>query len=253
MSIAGIRINQPFNNDALSVGGSRAEALLGDVHLVNWFQADPRSVDLDGAEIISFTDKKGTGAKFTRASSANSATLANGLFGIYPGARFNASESDKSVFSGAASNLSLPFTWAGVATLNNNAAAANLMGTFTSTTVRSILNVSGGTAAMRLQFGTVSTGALAIPIGQPFAFAAGFDGTNIFLMVNGAVSVVAAAGAPSISALSLGALPGGGQFWDGNVSDIFICDIALNSPAPAATTLLSKIRGFTQRAYGLSA
>jgi hypothetical protein len=157
------------------------------------------------------------------------------------------------MFSGPPQNLATPFSWAGVAILNSDAASANLMGTFTSSSVRSILNVSVGTSSIRFQYGTTSTASLPITLGQPFAFAAGFDGTNIFLMVNGAVSVVAAAGAPSTSPLALGALPGGSQFWDGSVADIFMCDLALNSAAAAAVALMGKVRNFTQAVYGLSA
>lgn len=252
MSTAGIRINQPFLNDSLTVGGSLAEALVGDSHLINWYQADARSLTLEGAEIVSFNDKKPTGSKYTRNSGSNSATLVNALFGIYPGAKFNPAESDKSVFSGTTPNLAVPFSWAGVATLAGNTASGTLFGTFTSSTVRSILRVGVGTTALQFQYGTTQTAALPVTLGQPFAFAAGSDGTNLFLKVNGAESIVPVAGAPGSSTMALGGLTSGGQFWDGNVSDIFVCDLALNAADAANQALLRKIRNFTQTVYGVS-
>ncbi|MBK3476902.1 hypothetical protein JJD66_12475 [Pseudomonas sp. MF6751] len=252
MSIAGIRINQAFNNDALTIGGSLADSLIGDSHLINWFQADARSVTLEGSNIIALLDRKGTASAFTRAGAGNSPVLTDNIFGIYPGARLSSAESDRAIFSGTMTDLALPFTWAGVATLRTNAATSNLLATFTSTSVRCILNATLNTSALKLQYGTASTAALGITLGQPFAFAAGFDGVNIFLMVNGILSTVPAAGAPSLSDFALGGLPGGSQFWDGDVSDIFISNVALNSAGTDSVALLSKIRSYIQSVYGLT-
>ncbi|HGY1290582.1 TPA: hypothetical protein ACNUZJ_005395, partial [Raoultella ornithinolytica] len=81
-------------------------------------------------------------------------------------------------------------------------------------------------------------------------FAAGYDGTNIFLRVNGTTASVAAAGSPSTSVFALGALPGGSQFWDGDVSDIVMCNVALN--ASAGASLLTKLTAFYKDVYGLT-
>jgi hypothetical protein len=252
MSIAGIKINQAFNNASLSAGSSLAEALLNDAHLINWFQADARSAVLDGANIVSLLDKKGTPSLFTRPDAAKSARLTDGLYGLYPGARFNAAELDRSTFSGAMTSLSAPFTWAGVATLNANDATGNLLATFTSASVRCILNAAVNTSTLKFQYGTASTAALNVVLGQPFTFACGFDGANIFLTVNGITSVVPAAGSPSTSPFSLASLPGASQFWDGSVADLFICNVALNAPGADSVALLGKIRAYAQTVYGLT-
>ncbi|WP_134392500.1 hypothetical protein [Klebsiella pneumoniae] len=61
---------------------------------------------------------------------------------------------------------------------------------------------------------------------------------------------VAAAGSPSSSAFALGALPGGSQFWDGDVSDLFLCIVAMNTSAGAS--LLTKLTAFYEDVYGLT-
>ncbi|MEG8733935.1 hypothetical protein U4Q52_09670, partial [Klebsiella pneumoniae] len=68
--------------------------------------------------------------------------------------------------------------------------------------------------------------------------------------VNGNISSVPAAGSPSSSAFALGALPGGSQFWDGDVSDLFLCTVAMNTSAGAS--LLAKLTAFYKDVYGLT-
>ncbi|HGY1289159.1 TPA: hypothetical protein ACNUZJ_003918, partial [Raoultella ornithinolytica] len=81
-------------------------------------------------------------------------------------------------------------------------------------------------------------------------FVCGYDGVNIFLRVNGISASVAAAGSPSLSAFALGALPGGSQFWDGDVGDLFMCSVAVTTTAGAA--ILAKLRAFCMNVYGLT-
>lgn len=250
--MAGILIPQAFNNPSLPTGEGLAAAILADTGLKNWFQADYQFVTLSGSDIVSFNDRKTSIAKLTRAGENNGATLVDGIFGLYPGARFNSSESDRSMFGGEPLDLTRPFSWAGVATLRTLAASSNLAGTFTTSSVRSILNVSvSGANAGKLTFlyGTASCVGPLLPLNKPFAFACGFDGANVFLRVNGETVTVAAAGAPSSSAFALGALPGGSQFWDGDVGDIFICNTALT--LPAGNSLLKNIHDFIYATYGV--
>ncbi|MEI3784880.1 hypothetical protein V8G86_06400 [Klebsiella pneumoniae] len=188
----------------------------------------------------------------TRADAAKGATLVSNAFGQYSGARFNAAESDRSLFSGDVLDLTQPFSWSGVATLRALAASSNLCGTFTSSSVRAILNVSPTTNAGKLQFlyGSATCVGPTLDLNTPFAFVCGYDGTNIFLRVNGVMASVAAAGSPSSSAFALGALPGGSQFWDGDVSDLFLCTVAMNTSAGAS--LLTKLTAFYEDVYGLT-
>ncbi|EIX9087179.1 hypothetical protein QIG86_02175 [Klebsiella pneumoniae] len=248
----GIVVAQNFNNTALPAGESLASALIADSGVKNWFQADANSVTLSGNDIVSFNDRKGTASKLTRADAANGATLVSNAFGQYSGARFNASESDRSLFSGDVLDLTQPFSWSGVATLRALAASSNLCGTFTSSSVRAILNVSPTTNAGKLQFlyGSATCVGPTLDLNTPFAFVCGYDGTNIFLRVNGVMASVAAAGSPSSSAFALGALPGGSQFWDGDVSDLFLCTVAMNTSAGAS--LLAKLTAFYKDVYGLT-
>lgn len=249
----GIVVAQNFKNNALPSGESLASALIADAGVKNWFQADANSVTLSGSDIASFNDRKGTASKLTRADAANGATLVSNAFGPYSGARFNAVESDRSLFNGNSLDLTQQFSWSGVATLRALAATSNLCGTFTSSLVRAILNVSvsGGNAGkLTFLMGTATCVGPTLELNQPFAFACGYDGTNIFLRVNGNISSVAAAGSPSSSAFALGALPGGSQFWDGDVSDIVMCNVALNTSAGAS--LLSKLAAFYKDVYGLT-
>ncbi|EIX9136909.1 hypothetical protein MLE59_001698 [Klebsiella pneumoniae] len=248
----GIVVAQNFNNTALPAGESLASALIADSGVKNWFQADANSVTLSGNDIVSFNDRKGTASKLTRADAANGATLVSNAFGQYSGARFNASESDRSLFSGDVLDLTQPFSWSGVATLRALAASSNLCGTFTSSSVRAILNVSPTTNAGKLQFlyGSATCVGPTLDLNTPFAFVCGYDGTNIFLRVNGVMASVAAAGSPSSSAFALGALPGGSQFWDGDVSDLFLCTVAMNTSAGAS--LLAKLTAFYEDVYGLT-
>ncbi|HBQ6812163.1 TPA: hypothetical protein MJA79_21935 [Klebsiella pneumoniae] len=248
----GIVVAQNFNNTALPAGESLASALIADSGVKNWFQADANSVTLSGNDIVSFNDRKGTASKLTRADAANGATLVSNAFGQYSGARFNASESDRSLFSGDVLDLTQPFSWSGVATLRALAASSNLCGTFTSSSVRAILNVSPTTNAGKLQFlyGSATCVGPTLDLNTPFAFVCGYDGTNIFLRVNGVMASVAAAGSPSSSAFALGALPGGSQFWDGDVSDLFLCTVAMNTSAGAS--LLTKLTAFYEDVYGLT-
>ncbi|HIF4856894.1 TPA: hypothetical protein ACX14C_000259 [Klebsiella pneumoniae] len=248
----GIVVAQNFNNTALPAGESLASALIADSGVKNWFQADANSVTLSGNDIASFNDRKGTASKLTRADAANGATLVSNAFGQYSGARFNASESDRSLFSGDVLDLTQPFSWSGVATLRALAASSNLCGTFTSSSVRAILNVSPTTNAGKLQFlyGSATCVGPTLDLNTPFAFVCGYDGTNIFLRVNGVMASVAAAGSPSSSAFALGALPGGSQFWDGDVSDLFLCTVAMNTSAGAS--LLAKLTAFYKDVYGLT-
>ncbi|STU22850.1 Uncharacterised protein [Klebsiella pneumoniae] len=248
----GIVVAQNFNNTALPAGESLASALIADSGVKNWFQADANSVTLSGNDIASFNDRKGTASKLTRADAANGATLVSNAFGPYSGARFNAVESDRSLFSGDVLDLTQPFSWSGVATLRALAASSNLCGTFTSSSVRAILNVSPTTNAGKLQFlyGSATCVGPTLELNTPFAFVCGYDGTNIFLRVNGTTASVAAAGSPSTSVFALGALPGGSQFWDGDVSDIFMCNVALN--ASAGASLLTKLTAFYKDVYGLT-
>ncbi|MCQ8497478.1 hypothetical protein JEK36_25395 [Klebsiella pneumoniae] len=248
----GIVVAQNFNNTALPAGESLASALIADSGVKNWFQADANSVTLSGNDIVSFNDRKGTASKLTRADAANGATLVSNAFGQYSGVRFNASESDRSLFSGDVLDLTQPFSWSGVATLRALAASSNLCGTFTSSSVRAILNVSPTTNAGKLQFlyGSATCVGPTLDLNTPFAFVCGYDGTNIFLRVNGVMASVAAAGSPSSSAFALGALPGGSQFWDGDVSDLFLCTVAMNTSAGAS--LLAKLTAFYKDVYGLT-
>ncbi|MGK1676423.1 hypothetical protein ACRE97_24030 [Klebsiella pneumoniae] len=248
----GIVVAQNFKNNALPAGESLASALIADSGVKNWFQADANSVTLSGNDIVSFNDRKGTASKLTRADAANGATLVSNAFGQYSGARFNASESDRSLFSGDVLDLTQPFSWSGVATLRALAASSNLCGTFTSSSVRAILNVSPTTNAGKLQFlyGSATCVGPTLDLNTPFAFVCGYDGTNIFLRVNGVMASVAAAGSPSSSAFALGALPGGSQFWDGDVSDLFLCTVAMNTSAGAS--LLAKLTAFYKDVYGLT-
>ncbi|WEF27576.1 hypothetical protein PYR66_20195 [Klebsiella aerogenes] len=251
--MAGFRIPQRFNNPALLPGGSIAEALKADTGLLHWFQADASHVTLSGNDILSFNDRKDTASKLTRSSDTSGATLVSELFGDYSGARFNSSESDRSIFNGDALDLTQSFSWAGVATLRTLAATSNLCGTFTSQSVRAILNVSvsGGNAGkLTFQVGTATCVGPTLELDTPFAFVCGYDGTNIFLRVNGIASSVAAAGSPSLSAFALGALPGGSQFWDGDVGDLFMCNVALNTTDGA--TLLNKIKAYLKACYGVT-
>lgn len=248
----GIVVAQNFNNTALPTGESLASALIADSGVKNWFQADANSVTLSGNDIVSFNDRKGTASKLTRADAAKGATLVSNAFGQYSGARFNAAESDRSLFSGDVLDLTQPFSWSGVATLRALAASSNLCGTFTSSSVRAILNVSPTTNAGKLQFlyGSATCVGPTLDLNTPFAFVCGYDGTNIFLRVNGVMASVAAAGSPSSSAFALGALPGGSQFWDGDVSDLFLCTVAMNTSAGAS--LLTKLTAFYEDVYGLT-
>ncbi|EMS8649809.1 hypothetical protein V5C53_000304 [Klebsiella pneumoniae] len=248
----GIVVAQNFNNTALPAGESLASALIADSGVKNWFQADANSVTLSGNDIASFNDRKGTASKLTRADAAKGATLVSNAFGQYSGARFNAAESDRSLFSGDVLDLTQPFSWSGVATLRALAASSNLCGTFTSSSVRAILNVSPTTNAGKLQFlyGSATCVGPTLDLNTPFAFVCGYDGTNIFLRVNGVMASVAAAGSPSSSAFALGALPGGSQFWDGDVSDLFLCTVAMNTSAGAS--LLTKLTAFYEDVYGLT-
>ncbi|EEZ9066956.1 hypothetical protein RLP63_000132 [Escherichia coli] len=248
----GIVVAQNFNNTALPAGESLASALIADSGVKNWFQADVNSVTLSGNDIVSFNDRKGTASKLTRADAAKGATLVSNAFGQYSGARFNAAESDLSLFSGDVLDLTQPFSWSGVATLRALAASSNLCGTFTSSSVRAILNVSPTTNAGKLQFlyGSAKCVGPTLDLNTPFAFVCGYDGTNIFLRVNGVMASVAAAGSPSSSAFALGALPGGSQFWDGDVSDLFLCTVAMNTSAGAS--LLTKLTAFYEDVYGLT-
>ncbi|HHI0595833.1 TPA: hypothetical protein ACP4RI_003104 [Escherichia coli] len=248
----GIVVAQNFNNTALPAGESLASALIADSGVKNWFQADANSVTLSGNDIVSFNDRKGTASKLTRADVAKGATLVSNAFGQYSGARFNAAESDLSLFSGDVLDLTQPFSWSGVATLRALAATSNLCGTFTSSSVRAILNVSPTTNAGKLQFlyGSAKCVGPTLDLNTPFAFVCGYDGTNIFLRVNGVMASVAAAGSPSSSAFALGALPGGSQFWDGDVSDLFLCTVAMNTSAGAS--LLTKLTAFYEDVYGLT-
>nr|EKU5367374.1 hypothetical protein [Escherichia coli] len=247
-----IVVAQNFNNTALPAGESLASALIADSGVKNWFQADANSVTLSGNDIVSFNDRKGTASKLTRADAAKGATLVSNAFGQYSGARFNAAESDLSLFSGDVLDLTQPFSWSGVATLRALAATSNLCGTFTSSSVRAILNVSPTTNAGKLQFlyGSAKCVGPTLDLNTPFAFVCGYDGTNIFLRVNGVMASVAAAGSPSSSAFALGALPGGSQFWDGDVSDLFLCTVAMNTSAGAS--LLTKLTAFYEDVYGLT-
>ncbi|HHC1581686.1 TPA: hypothetical protein ACN7VY_000687 [Klebsiella pneumoniae] len=248
----GIVVAQNFNNTALPAGESLASALIADSGVKNWFQADANSVTLSGNDIVSFNDRKGTASKLTRADAAKGATLVSNAFGQYSGARFNAAESDRSLFSGDVLDLTQPFSWSGVATLRALTATSNLCGTFTSSSVRAILNVSPTTNAGKLQFlyGSTTCVGPTLDLDTPFAFVCGYDGTNIFLRVNGVMASVAAAGSPSSSAFALGALPGGSQFWDGDVSDLFLCTVAMNTSAGAS--LLAKLTAFYKDVYGLT-
>ncbi|HHB7795439.1 hypothetical protein ABJK98_10865 [Klebsiella pneumoniae] len=248
----GIVVAQNFKNNALPAGESLASALIADSGVKNWFQADANSVTLSGNDIASFNDRKGTASKLTRADAAKGATLVSNAFGQYSGARFNAAESDRSLFSGDVLDLTQPFSWSGVATLRALAASSNLCGTFTSSSVRAILNVSPTTNAGKLQFlyGSATCVGPTLDLNTPFAFVCGYDGTNIFLRVNGVMASVAAAGSPSSSAFALGALPGGSQFWDGDVSDLFLCTVAMNTSAGAS--LLTKLTAFYEDVYGLT-
>lgn len=248
----GIVVAQNFKNNALPAGESLASALIADSGVKNWFQADANSVTLSGNDIASFNDRKGTASKLTRADAAKGATLVSNAFGPYSGARFNAAESDRSLFSGDVLDLTQPFSWSGVATLRALAASSNLCGTFTSSSVRAILNVSPTTNAGKLQFlyGSATCVGPTLDLNTPFAFVCGYDGTNIFLRVNGVMASVAAAGRPSSSAFALGALPGGSQFWDGDVSDLFLCTVAMNTSAGAS--LLTKLTAFYEDVYGLT-
>ena len=248
----GIVVAQNFKNNALPAGESLASALIADSGVKNWFQADANSVTLSGNDIVSFNDRKGTASKLTRADAAKGATLVSNAFGQYSGARFNAAESDRSLFSGDVLDLTQPFSWSGVATLRALTATSNLCGTFTSSSVRAILNVSPTTNAGKLQFlyGSATCVGPTLDLNTPFAFVCGYDGTNIFLRVNGVMASVAAAGSPSSSAFALGALPGGSQFWDGDVSDLFLCTVAMNTSAGAS--LLTKLTAFYEDVYGLT-
>lgn len=250
--LGGILVDQAFKNVNLPVSVTVASSLISDEKVKNWFQADANYVSLSGDDIVSFNDRKGTGDKLNRASDNTGPTLVNGLFGSYSGARFNSSESDRTLFSGNAQNLSSPFSWSGVATLRNLAASSTMCGTFSSSSVRAILAVSvSGTNAGKLlfQYGTATVVGPTIELNKPFAFACGFDGASIFIRMGGITYTAAAAGAPSTSSFALGALPGGSQFWDGDIGEIFLCNDSLNSST--GEILLNKLINFYKTVYSL--
>ncbi|HBX8313292.1 TPA: LamG domain-containing protein [Klebsiella pneumoniae] len=247
--IGGIETSHEITNPALPIGPTIATAILVNEALINWFQAEFRYIEMINGDISAFIDLKGSHDRLVRKGVNNGATLVPEVLNGFSVAQFNSSESDLSIFDGNTLDLTKPFSWAGVACLKNNTVASNLMGTFTSQTVRAIINAPGGKSAIKFQYGTVSTNELPITIGEPFTFAAGFDGQNIFLRVNGVTTAAPAAGSPSISPLAVGALPGGQQYWDGYISDLFICNAALNSDA--GKSLLTAIQQFSQEIYKL--
>ncbi|HCX5694320.1 TPA: hypothetical protein OZV68_004529 [Escherichia coli] len=251
--MAGIQVPDVFNHPDLPQGESVADALLLDTGLDHWFQSDYEFVTLNGTDIISFNDRVTATAKLNRAGENNGASLLNNLFSGYPGARFNSAESDRSMFNGSTPDLTHTFSWTGIATLRTLAASSNLCGTFSTSTVRTIINVSvGGNKPGKLAFlyGTSSCYGPVLDLNTPFVFACGYDGENIFLRVNGETVSAVAAGSPSASQFALGALPGGDQFWNGDVGDFFMCNVALNAPEGAG--LLKKFIEYYKTTYGLN-
>ena len=249
----GIVIPQSFNNPALPVGESLADALIADPAISYWFQADANHVELDASGITAFIDRKGSGTRFTRNGSANSPELTPDQFEGYAGAVFNSADPDY-CFLSSPPDLTQPFTWAGIARLDDNSASSNLMGKFSNSSTRCILNVSANNPRLNFLYGSSQSIGVAIPVGAAFGFIASFDGTKIAISVGGVTATATAAGAPSTTALSLGALPGGSQFWAGAVSDIIICNGigALDGSADGAA-VLAKIRGYFETVYGVSA
>lgn len=248
--IGGIEINQAINNPALPIGPTLVDSILINTGLINWFQAEPSYLEFSGDDISAFIDRKTGMSRLVRKGVNNGATLISKVLNGFPVAQFNADESDVSIFEGSTLDLTKPFSWAGVACLKSNPASSVLMGTFTSQTVRSILISSANSSSIKFQYGTTTTNEIPITVGVPFTFAAGYDGKYVFLRVNGVTTAAVAAGVPSSSPLSVGALPGGSLFWDGYVSDVFICNVALNSESGA--TLLSSIQGFIHDIYRLT-
>lgn len=247
--LGGILVDQPFKNAKLPSGNSLGNAILNDPKLLHWFQADKSYLTLSGNNITEMIDKTGKAESFINKTEDNCPSLVNGVFDVFSGARFNALKSNLLYYSAGVLDLTKPFSWAGVATLNSNSDSSNLMGVFKNSSERAIINAVAGASSLRFQYGGRTTDGVPIKVGEPFAFSVGFDGTNIYIRVNGMVVSAQASGGPSKATLVLGGLSVASQFWDGDISDIWICDTALNTEEGAG--LLKKICDFTLNVYGI--
>ncbi len=248
--MAGIRIDTVFTDTTLPTGASLASQLLGSTGLSHWFQADPSYVTLGtGQNIASFTDRVATGQSFTQATSANQATLDANVFGTYAGADFTAANNDSYTLSGSQPTLTAPFSICVVFKTRATTAAQNLLGSFTSGSIRSILNRGSTAAQLQHQYGTSN---MVFPIvdGVVQALIYGFDGAYLRGSIGGGVEIpkVAAAGAPGTGTMVMGTLTGGGQPFDGFISDVIMFNnCVLDNP-----TALANLRALVAGVYGVT-
>jgi hypothetical protein len=252
--MTGIVLNTQFNNPNLPIALSIAEQIMAAPSYFAWFQADAVYCDLAGAEISAWNDRSGNAAKFVGVSAASYADIEADKLGGYSAAKFNGTTSAETVdvygLNGLDLDTTLPYSYVAIYKPGDNVDGETLLGRFTNSTNRSILNAPNGLGLMRFQHGN-NTIEHPVNIGEWNVTIAAWTGTQSRLSGNGGViSPVTATGASGSTQFALGALnTAGGQAFDGYISDImmFSEDIFANA------SLLALVKEYISSVYGLTA
>jgi len=220
------------------VGATLAETLIANDNLINWFQADPSHVTLNGPKIVTFVDRKGTGQTFTQSTNTKRPSLALGTAGDYASALFDKAASQQCALTGDAPDFNAAFSFVG--TFKAAAAYAEARYMLGADSGNGFFVGQTGADEIIFKFGTGATVQIDLDAGQEESwnyYIATFDGTDkIRLSINGgAASVFVGLTPPTVTgAIALGSKATAGTgFFDGYMTDFMHIDVDLFEAANA--------------------
>lgn len=241
-----IQIDTNFNNANLPSALPYDEQILALPSLTEWFQADPSAVTVVAGSVSDLVSKKASARVFTQGTVGRRGALVPSAIGGFPALALDGLDDNYALTDGP--NLALPFGWAVIFRSTDNGANQNVMGRFSSSSSRCILNLSSS-GTLAFQIGSSSIGGPVTRDAWHLAIL-GSDGSNMYMRLDGAdIAPVAHNGNVSSNPFYLGTLnPSLSQCFLGRVSDVWLFD--QNILGSAATIEL--IEGFARQVYGLS-
>lgn len=243
-------IRVPYaGNPSFRAGSSLLEAIMAEAHVTHFFQIRTEGVTLSGTDIVTITDRKAGGALFTNNGPAKRAVLTDAKFGGRPGAVLTRAKAGYS-YSGAAVDMTLPFTMVGDAIIDDAAVDNNILGRFTSSSVNMIVNNQVNTPEVKMWYAGAKSAAAAVTFGTPFGYMAAFDGAKARFAANGVLTpeFTPPAITPGTGNFLWGGLTSGGsQPLLGALRHLFICDISLFSNTADAIRIKSLLDDYLRQ------
>jgi len=221
-------------------------------NFLGWIQGDSRYASILSSKVASLG---GPGSMTVSQSIAGNrgALVDNAAPGGYSALALSVANSSRYPLATGAIDTTQPFTiFALIKPDLPGASSGSAMGRFTSSTARTLLSSpAGGTAQMIFYYAATLIG-IPVVYGAWNAIWFGWDGTNIKARSAGVnVADVPSVADTTVGAFVIGGLSSGGQYFNGQLSDMIAFSGNMFSPANAAS--FAMINTYVQNVYGLIA